>query len=251
MVIINKEHIHTIPLLHVVKQDLIDQRIPLVIFLHGVTSIKERNMQMAYMLAERGYRVILPDALYHGERSRKMNIYPYFWEVVLNSIEEVKIIKEELEIRSLIQEGRIGLAGTSMGAITTLGAMGRYDWITVGVSLMGNPAYMQFAEQQVQAMKQMNVEWLNDEQVAKQLDMLKKYDITQNLGQWKERPLMFWHGGRDQVVPYEAEYAFYEQLKPAYEEKGVPISYIFDEKAGHAVPNSGVVTAVKWFADHL
>ncbi|MFS0782905.1 prolyl oligopeptidase family serine peptidase [Bacillus sp. 1P06AnD] len=251
MVIIKKDSIHNIPVLHVVKQQLADQPAPLVIFLHGVNSIKERNLQFAYMLAEKGYRIILPDALYHGERAEEKNIYASFWKIVLNSIEELVFIKDSLVSDGLVLDGRIGLIGTSMGAITTLGAMGKYEWIHAGVSLMGNPAYIEFANQQVEAMKNMKADLLTEEQIEQQLAILEPYDVTKRLAEWKERPLMFWHGGNDKVVPYQAEYAFYEKIKPSYDQKNIPISYILDEKAGHAVPNAGVVEAVNWFVEYL
>ena len=46
-----------------------------------------------------------------------------FWEIVLTSIEEVSFMREELMQRGLHTTGKIGLGGTSMGGITTLGVL--------------------------------------------------------------------------------------------------------------------------------
>ena len=54
MVTIRKEMIGAIPLLHVVEEKKLNSKLPLVIFIHGFESIKERNVQYAYMLADKG-----------------------------------------------------------------------------------------------------------------------------------------------------------------------------------------------------
>ncbi|WP_042349544.1 prolyl oligopeptidase family serine peptidase [Bacillus massiliigorillae] len=252
MVIIKKENILGIPLLHVVKHEKMEDKLPFVIFIHGIASIKERNLQYAYMLAEQGYRVILPDALYHGERLEEKHLHAEFWKVVLTTIHDIEVLKEFFDEQGLIEEGRIGVAGTSMGAIITLGAMAKYDWIQTAVSLMGNPAYIDFAKLQLQVMEQNNIKIpLTNEQIEEQLNMLKEYDATTDISEWNHRPLLFWHGKRDTTVPYEGAYNFYEQLKPTYEQKNIPLSFILDEQAGHVVPNKAAVEAVNWFVKYL
>lgn len=252
MVIVKKETIENIPLLHVVKQSLLEQKLPLVIFIHGFESTKERNIQYAYMLAEKGYRVILPDVLYHGERTEDQNLHLQFWNIVITTIHELNILKETFESKGLIEENRIGLAGTSMGAIITLGTMAKYDWVHTAVSLMGNPAYVDFAKMQIKSLEQSHRPLpLTEEQMNEQLNKLREYDATSYLREWNTRPLLFWHGKCDVVVPHLSAYQFYEQLKRPYEEKGVPLSFILDEKAGHVVPNKGVDETVNWFIAHL
>lgn len=252
MVIIKKERIRGIPLLHVVKQQDENAPLPLVIFIHGFESIKERNVQCAYMLAEKGYRVILPEALYHGERAAEKNIQTEFWKIILTTIHELQLLKDELEAKSLILDGRVGLAGTSMGGFVTLGAMLKYDWVKVGVSLMGNPAYVEFANRQINYMKEHDFPLpLTEQQIEQTFCMLKEYDATYHLDKWICRPLLFWHGMRDEVVPYKPAYQFYEDLRSKYAKENTPLSFILNEKAGHAVPNKGVIDMVEWFAVHL
>lgn len=72
MVIIQSEKIADIPVLHVVKEGKRQEKLPLIIFVHGFTSAKEHNLHFGYLLAEAGYRVVLPDALYHGEREQQL-----------------------------------------------------------------------------------------------------------------------------------------------------------------------------------
>lgn len=252
MVIIKKERIRDIPLLHIVQQENEGEQLPLVIFIHGFESIKERNVQYAYMLAEKGYRVILPDALYHGERVAHEAIQMAFWRIVLTTIHELNSVKDEFVSRGLVDGNRIGVAGTSMGAIVTLGAMTQYDWIRTGVSLMGTPSYMEFARYQLQNLERKGVQLpLTEEQLGQQLEMLRPFDASIQVDKWAARPLMFWHGARDEVVPYRPAYTFYKQLQDKYNEQKVPLSFILDEHADHNVSNKVVVETVNWFVKHL
>ncbi len=123
MVIIEKETVAQVPVLHVVKKEKREERLPFILFIHGFTSAKEHNLHFGYLLAEAGYRVILPDALHHGERDSSLSdreLQLAFWNIVTRTITEIKKIKEELELRNLIQPDRVGLAGTSMGGLSHL-----------------------------------------------------------------------------------------------------------------------------------
>ena len=42
--------------------------IPTVVFYHGWSSNKETQRMRGFILASVGYQVVIPDAIYHGER---------------------------------------------------------------------------------------------------------------------------------------------------------------------------------------
>lgn len=255
MILVEKKRIKDIPVLHIVKQKQFSDRIPLIIFLHGFTSTKERNMHAAYLFAEKGFRVVMPEAKYHGERAEgfsEMELGFRFWEIVLTSIEELSIIKDNLSEEGLVDPSKIGVAGTSMGAITTIGALAKYDWIKAAVSLMGNPSYEQFALWQLNEMEKRNVELgISKDEISVLLNQLKKYDLSLQPEKLNKRPVLFWHGKLDKVVPYHSAYHFYEQNRKSYEGTEGVFEFITDEKAGHAVSNAGVVAAANWFEKHL
>lgn len=254
MIVVEKKRVEHIPVLHVVKQKQFSERLPLIVFLHGFTSTKEKNLHIAYLLAERGFRVVMPEAKYHGERSEglsEMQLGFRFWEIVITSIEELSIIKDEFVLEGLADESRIGVAGTSMGGITTLGSLARYDWIKSAVSFMGNPSFEQFALWQLNEMERRKMKIsLSKAQIAVLLNELKKYDLSLQPEKLNQRPLMFWHGKLDPVVPYEDAYHFYEQIRKSYEGTEL-LEFITDENAGHTVSNKGVLQAVNWFDNHL
>lgn len=255
MILVEKKRIQRIPVLHIVKQKQFSERMPLIVFLHGFTSTKERNMHYAYLFAEKGFRVIMPDAKYHGERGEGLTeteLGSRFWETVITSIEELSLIRDDLVNEELVDASRIGVAGTSMGGIATLGAMSKYEWIKAGVSLMGNPSYQQFALWQLNEIEKRNVEiGLSQEEVSGLLNQLEQYDLSLQPEKLDGRPLLFWHGRLDPVVPYQAAYHFYEQNRENYEGTEGKFEFITDENAGHNVSNAGVMATADWFEKHV
>lgn len=255
MVIIENKHIKEIPVLDLARQELREDPLPFIIFVHGFTSAKEHNLHYAYLLAEKGFRVVLPDTLHHGERSAGMSgndLNFRLWDIVLNTIAELNIIKEAYEDEKLIDPERIGLVGTSMGGIVTLGALTQFDWVKAAVSLMGMPYYEKFAQWQLDELHKKNIEIpLNEEEVTDLLETLRVRDLSLQPEKLEKRPLMFWHGKKDSVVPYSYTYHFYESIEPLYNDAPEKLRFISDEQAGHKVSREGVLETVKWFETHL
>lgn len=255
MIFVENETVCDIPVLHVAGQAEWQERLPLVIFLHGFMSVKERNLQYAYLLAKAGFRVILPEAKYHGERDQGLapkEFYLHFWEIVLNTIREVSTVKEYYEEKGLINPEQIGVAGTSMGGIITLGALTQYEWIKSAVSLMGMPSYQKFSLWQMEQFKNQGINLpFTKEEIDQQLRVLREYDLSTQPEKLADRPLLFWHGKKDPVVPYPLTYQFYEAAKRQYQHCAERLRFITDEGAGHKVSIAGVEAAVHWFEKHL
>jgi fermentation-respiration switch protein FrsA (DUF1100 family) len=255
LVIIENKYIKEIPVLDLARQELREDQLPFIIFVHGFTSAKEHNLHYAYLLAEKGFRVVLPDTLYHGERSAGMSgndLNFRLWDIVLNTIAELNIIKEAYEDRKLIDPERIGLVGTSMGGIVTLGALTQFDWVKTAVSLMGMPYYEKFAQWQLDELHKNNIEIpMNEEEVTDLMETLRVRDLSLQPEKLGKRPLMFWHGKKDSVVPYSYTYQFFENIEPLYNDAPEKLRFITDEQAGHKVSREGVLETVKWFETHL
>jgi uncharacterized protein len=255
LVVVKHEYIKSIPLLHVVKQEDQWEKLPLIIFNHGFTSAKEHNLHYAYLMAEAGFRVLLPEALYHGEREQGLNekdLYTHFWDIVLNTINEINIIMEFYKKEGLIKAGRIGVSGTSMGGIVTLGALTQYEWIKAAVSLMGIPAYEKFSLWQLEQLGKHGVSLpYTDSQIEHQLAILREYDLSLQPEKLANRPLLLWHGKKDSMVPFSVTYQFYETIKPDYQKNPERLVFLVDEKAGHKVSRDGLLATVEWFKRHL
>lgn len=249
--IVKQEQWKAIPLLHVYDETM-DEHTPVVIFFHGFLSAKEHNLHYAYQFVQQGVRVILPDALMHGERTNRLTeeqMNYNFWKIVLKSVEEVHTIYEELKLKNL-GGAKIGLAGTSMGGIVTSGCLAMYPWVDCAGICMGTTSYTKLALHQVQELQQKGIEFPMSEQQQKGLlQMLGKFDMEQHEARWAHKPIIFWHGEKDTVVPYRMSRDYYEQL--INEGKTAQITYVAEPKAGHNVSREGVLQVTKFMAHRL
>lgn len=254
-IFVEKDCIRDIPILHLYKQGKGHERLPFVLFIHGYTSAKEHNLHYAYLLAEKGFRVVLPDVQFHGERSisvEQHELHFKFWRIVLQTIHELQILKEHFEKQNLIDVDKIGVVGTSMGGIITLGALTQYSWINTAVSLMGCPAYQSFAKMQIEHFQQTGANIpFNEDEIKEQIDQLRPFDLSIHKEKLQNRPLLFWHGKKDTVVPFVPTYKFYEEIQPLYAENPERLHFEIEEEAGHKVSRKGVLLTVDWFTKHL
>ncbi|MHA6258446.1 serine aminopeptidase domain-containing protein [Sporosarcina sp. CAU 1771] len=253
--IIQEELWGHIPLLHIIEEDLKNQDVPVVIFLHGFTSAKEHNLHYAYNLAKKGVRVLLPDAHLHGARHENLDeveLSLRFWEIISTSMEEVAILRDELIRRKLSTSQKIAVGGTSMGGITTLGCLRIYEWIDVAAVMMGSPSFVELAKGQISQFERRGFKLPVTEVEKKQLlDNLAQFDLTKKPASLNQRPLYFWHGKSDTVVPYEPTHNFYKSIKEDYSDVPNRLVFVSDEEAGHTVSRNGMKGAVNWIASQL
>ncbi|MFJ7932873.1 alpha/beta fold hydrolase [Sporosarcina sp. NPDC096371] len=253
--IVNEEKWGHIPLLHIVEDEFQDQQVPVVIFLHGFTSAKEHNLHYAHNIAKKGIRVLLPDLHLHGARDENLDeaqLSLRFWEIVLTTIEEVDLLREELIKRELATTEKIGVGGTSMGGISTLGCLAVYPWIDTATVMMGAPGFVELSNAQMTQFERSGFTLpITHEEKQRLLDTLSTFDLTKHASALNNRPVYFWHGKQDTVVPYEPTHRFYEAVKKDYATNPEHFVFVSDDSAGHAVSRTGMLQAADWFACHL
>ncbi|MFC4024483.1 alpha/beta fold hydrolase [Oceanobacillus longus] len=253
MIGVYKETINSIPSLIIVDAQKENEALPVVTYFHGFTSAKEHNLPLAYLLAEKGYRVILPDSRYHGEREPDVSALKKqisFWEIVMLNVEELQVIKTYLDERNLLQDGRFGIAGTSMGGITTSAALTQYPWIKTAAILMGSPKITTFAKTLVESFKKVGNLPVTDEMIESMYERLEKMDLSKQPEKLNDRPLLFWHGESDSVVPFDHSYTFYDEAVKHYTNKE-NIDFIKEANTDHKVSRYAILETVKWFEKHL
>ncbi|GAB3789947.1 esterase [Virgibacillus kimchii] len=253
MIGIFEQQLNEIPVLHVVEAAKEKDALPTVIYFHGFTSAKEHNLPLAYLLAEKGCRVILPDSQYHGARemdvsSEKKQVS--FWDIVMNNVVELEGMKKELDEKGLIMDDRIGIAGTSMGGITTSAALTQYSWIKTAAILMGSPKITTYAKTLVDSFKKTGNLPVTDEMIEELYEKLQQYDLSLQPEKLENRPLLFWHGENDAVVPFDHSYTFYEDVSRQYKNKE-DISFIKEANQDHKVSRNAILKTIKWFEKHL
>ncbi|MDC3413706.1 prolyl oligopeptidase family serine peptidase [Aquibacillus sp. 3ASR75-11] len=247
----NWEHI---PVLEVVHSDKKDQALPVLTYYHGFTSAKEHNLPLAYLLAEKGYRVVLPDCYLHGERQgditndkRELE----FFAIVEQNIKEIALIKKYLEDNNLLKDGRFGLAGTSMGGITTAAALTQYPWIKATAILMGSPKITDYAKGLIEHTKRITEHFpISEEEIEHLYQSLEKVDLSRQIEKLYERPIFFWHGEKDSVVPFDHAYNFYERAIQEYKNPE-SIRFLREPGRDHKVSRYAILETVKWFTMQL
>ena len=253
--IVKEELWNGIPFLHIVEDNSEQQELPVLIFLHGFTSAREHNLHYAYNLAKKGIRVLLPDAHLHGVRDQNLDeaeLSLRFWEIVMTSIEEVNVLQDELKKRGLVTTEKISVGGTSMGGITTLGSLAIYEWVDAAIVMMGAPGFVELSKAQISQVEAKGFKLpITEEEKHQLFNQLSMFDLTKNPSALNGRPVYFWHGKNDPVVPYAPTYAFYESIKEAYEGQPGRLVFVTDKAAGHAVSRPGMLDAVNWLASQL
>lgn len=241
------EHIivNSVPILHVVKQHLHRDPLPTVIYYHGFNGEKESSLTIAYKMAEKGIRVILPDAPLHGERNNyadePIDHGATFWEIVLQTINELDNLKQFLYEKNFVLDNKIGLGGTSMGGMITYAALSKYDWVTAAAVLMGSPYLTKRAH---------NTLTHDNEREAKILKELRPLDITENLDSLKERPLFIWHGEKDAIVPVTDSREFFRILTNVYADKN-KLLFIEEKDRIHNISKYSIKKVAEWFSEQL
>lgn len=252
MIIIKNEEVANIESLIVESKENEGKPLPTVVFYHGFQSAKENNLTLAFLLAEKDYRVILPDSLYHGKRSKGLTneeMSLSFWEILLSNIKELKNIKESLELKKLILDDRIGVAGTSMGGVTTSALLKKYDWIKTGVVLMGSPQLINFGKLLIEDFNRGSEKQISLEEEYQILNQLKPYDLSEDTQALLNRPIMFWHGLKDEVVPINYSEDFVKELKLSSYSGDVEM--LKEKDRGHHLSRYSILETVKWFEKYL
>lgn len=247
--------ISDIPIIEIFEKGKENKALPTVVFYHGWESRKERVLEYGYYLARNGFRALLPEALNHGERKTKgsssqdpMN----FWEIVANNVRELPIIVDHYIINQKTNADQIGVAGLSMGGITTNAVLTQYHWVKAAAVLMGSPSPIAFTEWLLKNYKVDDTpiyELLDQEVINNRLVELEPISLNLQPDKIANRPLYVWHGSADPIVPIHLTQTFYEEIKnESYSEN---IDFEVSEGVEHTVPQKIVQRMTEHFLKHL
>lgn len=253
MIGVEKIKINDIPCLIVDDSEKKNKPLPIITYFHGFTSAKEHNLPIAFLLAEEGYRVILPDSILHGEREGKTTFLKKqlaFWDIVMQNVTDLQKIQQYVQEKQLILDNLYGVAGTSMGGITTSASLVKYPWIRAAAVLMGSPKLSEFAEAMIEEYEKTDHPPLPEEKIKTLFTDLESIDLAKHMEQLGERPLLFWHGDKDPIVPFDHSYTFYQAARDMYKNKK-QLHFIKEVGRDHKVSRFAILETVKWFKKHL
>lgn len=247
MIEISTETFAGIECLHATPAGKQQTPLPTILFWHGFTSSKEVYAYFAVELAKAGFRVVLPDADMHGSRyngDAELRL-TRFWDILKSNIDEVKPL--EVALQHLIAEGRFAVAGASMGGMTALGAMARYNHITSVACMMGSGYFISLSQTLFPPLVATTPE--HKKELAEKLAPLAEYDVSQQLEKLADRPLLIWHGEADEVVPAAESARLEKALREATLD--AQLTYITEKGIGHRITPPALSAIAAFFKDHL
>lgn len=240
-----KVKIQSIPSI-VFKPKEAKEPISTIIFYHGWSSNKELQRLRGFILASVGYQVVIPDAVYHGERNPLTDYgdeaaIEYFWDVIFNNIEEYSKIVQELVLNYNADYKRIAVMGNSMGGFTASGIFTHNEDIKTLIVFNGCCVWENFNK---------NIEVPKSEKLESIEKRVNAMDPMNNLHLLKDRPILLLHGDSDIVVPIDSQRIFYNKLNPLYNCKE-KIKFIEYPRLNHFVTTNMMEESINWLGRYL
>ncbi len=221
---------------------------PTIIFYHGWSSKKELQRIRGLILSTVGYQVLIPDAIYHGERNPidySTSYEKYFWKIILNNLEESGVIIDELISKYNADPNRIGVIGNSMGGFTAAGIFTHNPRVKALVVLNGSCAWRNSNE-----VFKSFLELELDEDLKEIEDKVNQIDPMNNLELLKDRPILMLHGNSDSVVSIESQRIFFKSIEPLYQDKN-RIKLVEYNNLNHFVTTNMMEESIIWFHKYL
>jgi len=234
-----KEKIGDIPFLKFKPKDQ-NGILPSIIYYHGWASSKEHKIFESQIISSFGYQVIVPDALYHGERNLidyddPFSFNKYAWEIVGNTIIESKSFIDKIIKEHDADPDRICVMGSSMGSFSAGGLFVSNPKLKCLIAFNGGFSWNEFLEKRLK---------LYDE------DYIKEFNPICNLDKLNNRAILMLHGKEDTSVPIECQRNFYNAAMSFYIDNPEKLKLIEFSGINHIISASmlqNAITFIKMF----
>lgn len=239
-VIVRKRKVGTIPVFEVIEDSKRNDPLPIIVYYHGWQINKTLVITQGRKLANKGFRVILPDAANHGDRIQPISKIPSltFFNSIYTNLFEFGYIINYFKERQLIN-GFIGVGGLSMGGMTTSALLTHNPQINAAACVMGTPALSDYRDLIYRHATSRNLYLPED-----YLDLTswtEKYDLSKQADVLGDRPFFIWHGEDDDRVPFE-------QTKKFVSDNPQLNLEVYFEKANHFVETITMDKIADFFA---
>lgn len=224
-------------ILHAAPRGTGGKTLPCIVFYHGFTSSKMVYSYFAVALAQAGFRVIMPDAPDHGSRfsGDSAKRLQQFWPILLTSFHEFSTLREAIVAEGWLKEGRLAVAGASMGGMAALGVMARHPELKCAASLMGSGYFTSLSRSLFPS--------------PDFPEEINAWDVGHQLTKVANRPLLLWHGEEDDVVPAKESFRLQQAL--IHQGLGSNLTCQWQPGVRHRITPEAVEATVAFFQKHL
>lgn len=220
-------------------------KVPLIIYYHGWSSCRVNQRFIGAVLSSFGYLVLLPDALYHGERGHFENyekaLYEYFLPTVMQNLADFHTLKDYMLENYNADKERIAVAGHSMGGYSSAGIFTHNGEVKTAVVFNGAFDWQNAILETGRRYRMPVISFDKAEKSA---------DPACNREKIIDRPIFILHGKKDTFVPFEVQKQFYQQIREQYRNKDL-IKFMSVERMNHYISVQMFNEAIMWFSKHL
>ncbi len=223
--------------------------LPMVLLFHGFDSCKERKLQHAYIIAQKGYFVVMPDAVRHGEREDSAfaslsytQKAEFLFDVVTETAAEINSILDHYAQSSIVDTSRCGLVGTSMGGMILYDYFAHFgsDRIKAAVSIISTPDFGSVIDNSMEN----NPEFYNLYSKSK-IDDVKASQPLSKVSTLNEFPLLMLNSEDDQLIPILPVRDFYSALHHQYTDNNLLKMKLF-HNIGHQTTEAMMHESADW-----
>lgn len=241
MIELRTERLGRHEVLHAAPAGKTGEPLPVILFYHGFTSSKLVYSYFAVALAQAGFRVVMPDAPDHGARfsGDEQARLGAFWQILHGNLEEFTGLRDAVCEAGLVQEGRLAVAGASMGGMTALGIMRNHPEVKCVASLMGSGYFTTLA-------RTLFPPQAEPEAV---LAPLKQWEVADVLPRLADRPLLLWHGEADDVVPAAETFRLQQALRREGLDKN--LTCLWEAGVRHRITPTALDATTAFFRQYL
>ncbi|MEJ5202016.1 MAG: YqiA/YcfP family alpha/beta fold hydrolase [Anaerolineales bacterium] len=272
--IIQSETLYGIPTLTIYPKDA--ENLPVVFYVHGLTSNKRSGIELGDMLAEAGICMVAMDAAMHGERlddrirtawekPSSEDIYPFesgldrlflMFQIVEQTARDMETLIHHFSTDPRMNIHRLGVCGSSMGGFVAFLMAARFEMVQAAVTFISHASFLEHWENALmeagsnpkwqKTIQSVEAETLKRTAFIRQLDPLEKLQTR-----FAPKPLLMIVAGQDTDIPKTYATRLGKVLQPFY--AGYPDQLRLSYHSGitHRVTSDMRLQARDWFVRFL
>jgi len=235
------------------------EKLPVVIFIHGMGSNKSWQAEWHRQLAERGYAVIAIDAHLSGDRAIATSIggikgeQNWVWPhqtVVNHTANDVSRILDHLPSRPEFDPQRVAVLGFSMGGATTMVLAWREARISVVMPICGCVDFW-WDVTKIEPGPKQEAKIAEFTPRLKQLTGSLDSNTPARMDAIVPKALLLLNGTKDGGIDIRSIRKFADDMRPRYKEFADRFDFFEDEEAAHDFTSAMKEKAIQWLHRHL